>query len=102
MKHTDLERARLCKIIQRLKSLILRDLDAVARNQIKDELRDLDEKYTKKQIEISTYKQTALVLLLKYWHDVPRCEQFLYKEATKLLNQAEIFQICELLQNIQD
>ena len=98
----EIDQLKLRRLIQRLKSLILTDLSPQERNRIKTELTDLDEKYTKNEIFIGEYKQKSLTLLLKYWHDVARSEQFLYRESGNFLTQAEKFQICEFLQNLQD
>ena len=97
----DVRRRQLLRLLQRLKSLILKDLEENIRGQIKSNLLQLDESYLKNEISIDDYKLKSIALLTKFW-DSCRVEQFLYKEAGKLLSQQEIFTLTELSQNLRD
>ena len=101
MLNKDLPLARLRQVLQRLKSLILSHLEPTARAVTKATLAQLDEMYTNNTISIDEYKQKSLALLLQHW-DANRREQFLYREATKLLTDAEIFQLLEFLQKTRE
>ena len=97
----DYAHLRLKKILQRLKSLILKDLNQQTRTELKLALLQLDKNYTNNQINIDEYKIKSIALLTKYW-DTCRTEQFLYRETGNFFTQAEKFTICEFTQKIRD
>ncbi len=95
----DIAQKKLLKIIQRLKSLILQDLDTTTREQLKAALLQLDKDYTNKIISLEEYKQKSLTLLCSY-RDLCWSEQFLYRETGNFLTQSEKFLICESIRNL--
>ncbi len=89
---------RLHKILQRLKSIILQDLEPDARNQLKQALIKLDDNYSTQLIDFDQYKIKTISLLCSY-RPLHWTEQFLYREAGNFLTQAEKFEICEQIIN---
>jgi hypothetical protein len=97
----DFRYRRLRRLLQRLKSLILTDLDSTTRTQVKQQLIDLDQQYqnidkntSNSQFLFDEYKIKSIALLCKY-RDPNWVEQFLYRETGNFLTQAEKFAIVE-------
>lgn len=91
----DFQLARLRKIIQRLKSLILQEVSADERENLKAELQRLDELYLAGKLPFEDYKIQAPVLLLKSHRDVSWVEQWLYRETGNFYTPEEKFTICQ-------
>ncbi len=87
--------ARLQKILQRLKSLILRDFDPEQRALIKADLAHLHQQFQTQELSFDHYKIAALSLLLIHRSPV-WTEQFLYRETGAFLTQAEKFTLSNL------
>ncbi len=90
---------RLKKIVQKLKSVVLKDLNSQERERIKGEINLLDTKYTKSLIEFDQYKINMLVLLGKIkgfnW-----LEQFIYRETETFFTEAEKFEILTTIREV--
>ncbi len=85
---------QLKKILQRLKSLLLKDFDPEQRSFIKSQLAVLDENYTNNQISFEEYKLNSVALLCNF-RDRSWVEQFLYRETGNFFTQQEKFLIVE-------
>jgi len=89
-----LERKRVRRLHQLIKAKMMVHLTPQQRENVRAFLADLDEKYTKNQISIEEYRFLSLTYLMKDW-DPARREQFLYREASKTIPEAEKFAIAE-------
>lgn len=85
---------QLQKILQRLKSLLLKDFDPEQRSFIKNQLQELDENYTNNKISFEEYKLNSVVLLCNF-RDRNWVEQFLYRETGNFFTQQEKFLLVE-------
>jgi hypothetical protein len=85
---------QLKKILQRLKSLLLKDLDPEQRSLIKSQLEELDENYTNNKISFEEYKLNSVTLLCNF-RNPHWVEQFLYRETGNFFTQQEKFLIVE-------
>jgi hypothetical protein len=90
----DFRHRQLRKIVQRLKSLLLTDLDLATRASIKQQLLQLDENYTNSTINFDQYKISSIALLCQF-RSATWVEQFLYRETGTFLTQAEKFTLIE-------
>lgn len=85
---------QLKKILQRLKSLLLKDFDPEQRSFIKSQLQELDENYTNNIISFDEYKLNSVALLCNF-RDPVWVEQFLYRETGTFFTQQEKFFLVE-------
>ncbi len=90
---------RLRKIIQRFKSLLLKDFDPEQRAFIKAHLEELEKKYTNNEINFDEYKINSLAFLCSF-RSLTWSEQFLYRETGNFFTQQEKFSICQLSEKI--
>jgi hypothetical protein len=94
MPTKDFQFARLQKILQRLKSLILQDLPALQRQQIKDTLVALAHAYQTGALPFDEYKIQA-VKTLTHFRSLTWTEQFLYRETGTFFTPAEKFTLTD-------
>jgi hypothetical protein len=94
MPKKDFAFARLQKILQRLKSLILKDLDPLERQNIKAKLLSLQAAYQAGKLNFDDYKIQAITTLIAE-RDQCWTEQFLYRETGNFFTQAEKFLITD-------